>query len=213
MKRREYFIINKEVILPLFKLIGVVSTSIIAVLFILTSFHFKSLMDVLYLFLTCFILGNLIAFSLTLMYFSLNYVPYRDQMELFESLSDDLKDEFKIGLYYPPFKYKYDLTDVHILCIYEIYLFGIRYDKAEKTIGITVLNNLEGIDFANATDYADKKYKNDSICLSGCGLRKVIKYKDWKNSGSNELRKVFMELLKISDEESLEVVIPKSPEE
>jgi hypothetical protein len=213
MTKLEYFKTNKKILFSLFKLIGAIVTGVIALLFIVTSFHFKSLMDVFYLFLTCFILGNFIAFSLVLSYFSIDYSSVRDQFNFFNSLDDDTKKEFRFRLYFPPTQYKYSLPEAKILCNYESYLFEIRADRPEKKIMIYVFNDLEGIDLSRAMSYADKQYKNDSICLSELGLQKTIKYKDWKRPASVDFRSIFIELLKISGEESLLVMIENEPED
>ena len=213
MTMLEYFKINKKILFSLFKLIGAVVTGVIAFLFIVTSFHFKSLMDVFYLFLTCFILGNLIAFSLVLSYFSMDYSSVRDQFILFNSIDDDTKNEFRCRLYFPPTQHKYSLPEAKIWCNYESYLFEIRADRSEKKIRVYIFNDLEGIDISRAMTYADKQYKNDSICLSGSGLQKVIKYKDWKKTATINFKPIFLELLKVSGEESLSVLIENDKEE
>jgi hypothetical protein len=207
MTKREYFKANKEVIVSLFKLTGVIITSINALLFIVTSFHFRSIMDVFYLFLFCFLLGNWIAFSLVLAYFSLDYNSVRDQLNFFNCLDDNIRNEFRFRLFFPPPQHKFSLPEAKILCNYESYLFEIRTDRPEKKIRIYVFNNLEGIDFERASSYADKQYKKDSICLSGCGLQKVIKIKDWKKLSSIDFKSIFQELLKVSEEECLSVRI------
>ena len=209
----EYFKTNKKILFPLFKLIGAIVTGVIALLFILTSFHFKSLIDVFYLFLTCFILGNLIAFSLVLSYFSIEYNSVRDQFILFKSVDDDTKNEFRFRLYFPTTQHKYSLPEAKILCNYESYLFEIRADRSEKKIMIYIFNDLEGIDISRAMNYADKQYKSDSICLSGCGLQKVIKYKDWKKTATIDFKPIFSELLKISGEENLSVLVENHEDE
>lgn len=213
MTKLEYFKTNKKTLFSLFKLIGAIVTGIIAFLFIVTSFHFNSLMDVFFLFLTCFILGNFIAFSLVLSYFSLDYSSVRDQFIFFNSVDEDTKNEFQFRLYFPPTQHKYSLPEAKILCNFESYLFEIRADRPEKKIRIYIFNYLEGIDFSRAMSYADKQYKNDSICLSGCGLMKTIKYKDWKKPASVDFKPLFIELLKISGEESLLVMIENEPED
>jgi len=213
MTTLEYFKTNKKTLFSLFKLIGAIVTGVIAFLFIVTSFHFRTLIDVLYLFLTCFLLGNFIAFSLVLAYFSMDYSSVRDQLNFFNSLDDNTINEFRFRLYFPPTQYKYSLPEVKILCNYESYLFEIRADRSERKIRIYIFNDLEGIDLSRAMSYADKQYKNDSICLSGCGLQKVIKYKNWKKPASVDFKPIFVDLLKISGAESLSVMIENEQED
>lgn len=213
MTKREYFRQNQKVILLLFKLIGVVATSIIAILFILTSFHFKSLMDVLYLFLICFVLGNMIAFSLVLLYFSLNYNPFKDLTEFYRQLNEEFKIEYKVTLYKKPLVHKYSLTEIALYCIHDDYYFEIRSDRAEKKIRIILFYDLEKIDFTKAFKEINSNYAKDSISLTGTGLIKEIKLKQWKEINSMELKVNLLELEKVSEAESLEARMQKKTDD
>ena len=208
MSKREYFRENKKVLQLLFKLIGVVATSVFAFLFLVTAFRFSGVMDAFYLFLVCFVLGNLIAASFTYFYFSVQYQPYKDQLDVFSSLDEEVKSEFKIVLYANEPAHRFSLTKVTLYANYSDRFFEIRPDRSEKKIRVVLFENLEHIDFSQAYDFINQKYKADSINLIGSGLVKIIAVPDWKKMNSIEFKSVFQELYRISTEENLGETMP-----
>jgi hypothetical protein len=202
----KYFKANKQTILSLYKLIGAYATGAVALLFIVTRFEFTSVMDVFYLFLTCVIVGHLITFSLVLLYLSANYDLFRDQVKFFNKIKDELKEEFKIILSNPPVYEKYGLAEVRIYCLWEANLFNLMPNRTEKQVGISVINDLKEIDFYEITKYIDKQYKSNSICMTGFGIRKMVKFKDWELLGIDDLKQIFKELVNVSESEKLDVV-------
>lgn len=208
MTKGEYFKANREVLLALFKLIGIIATSIIAILFIVTGFHLKSLLDVFYLFLTCSILGNIIAFSITLMYFTLNYNPFKDQTLFFNTINNELKNKLNIKLYYQPIYHKYDLLEIKMFSDYEGYLFCIQCDRSEKLIKtIIVKQATDRNEYELSGKHIDQKYKNDFMGYTPLGLQKVIKYKKWSEIHFLDIELIFEELLKVCSKEGLKVII------
>ncbi len=202
----KYFKLNKRTILALYKLIGAYATGGVALLFIITRFEFTSIMDVFYLFLTCLIVGHLITFSLVLMYLSVNYDLFRDHIKFYNKLGTELKNEFKILLYEQPVYEKYGLLEVRIYCLWEDNLFNLMPNRAEKQVGISVINNLNELDFHAITRYIDKQYKAKAICMTGFGIRKMVKFKDWELLGIDDLKQIFEELVNVSESEKLDVV-------
>jgi hypothetical protein len=197
----------------LYKLIGAYATGGIALLFIVTRFEFTSIMDVFYLFITCVVLGHLITFSLVLLYLSANYDLFRDQVKFYNKLKEELINEFKIILYYRPLYERYGLLEVRIYCIWEGYLFNLMPNRSEKQIGISVINDLNEIDFQGITKYIDKQYKVDSICMTGFGIRKIVKDKEWDLLEIDDLKRIFKELVNVSEFEKLDVVKVEQSEE
>lgn len=209
----KYFKSNKQTILSLYKLIGAYATGAVALLFIVTRFEFTSIMGVFYLFLTCVVVGHLITFSLVLLYLSANYDLFRDQVRFFNKIKDELKTEFKIILYNPPVYEKYGLAEVRIYCLWEANLFNLMPNRTEKQVGISVINDLNEIDFYETTKYIDKQYKSNSICMTGFGIRKTVKFKEWDLLEIDDLKQIFNELVSIFELEELDVVKVDQPEE
>lgn len=209
----KYFKANKKTILSLYKLIGAYSTGGVALIFIVTRFGFTSIMDVFYLFITCVVLGHLITFSLVLLYLSVNYDLFRDQVKFYNKLKEELITEFKIILYNQPLHERYGLLEVRIYCLWESYLFNLMPNRSEKQIGISVINDLNGINFHEITKYIDKQYKVNSICMTGFGIRKIVEYKEWNLLEIDDLKRIFTELVNVSELERLDVVKVEQPEE
>jgi hypothetical protein len=55
-----------------------------------------------------------------------------------------------------------------------------------------------------------KKYKKERIELTGYGLRKNIKWKEWKGFTNEDVNLIFEKLRTISIEENLEVINRKT---
>lgn len=208
MTRREYFHANRKVILSLFKILGVAATSVFAILFLVTSFRFSAMTDAFYLFLVCFVLGNLIAFSFTYLSFSTQYSSYRDQLTIFNSLDPTTKDEFKIVLYTHEPKHKFGLAKVSVYGHVLESFFEIRSDRSEKKIRVILFEKLEEVDFEKAYRLINEKYSDDSISLTGSGLVKQIRLSQWKNINSIDFRAVFLELYRVLKEEKLQERMP-----
>jgi len=86
-------------------------------------------------------------------------------------------------------------------------------NRSEKQIGISIINDLSEIDFHEITKYIDKQYKLDSICMTGFGIRKIVKSKDWELLGIDDLNRIFAELVNVSELEKLDVVKVEQSEE
>lgn len=208
-----YFKANKNTILSLYKVMGAYSTGIIAILFLATGFEFTSTLDVWFLFLTCVIVGHLITFSLLLMYLSVNYNLFSDHIKFYNELRNELKTEFKILLYEKPLSEKYGLLEVRIYCIWKGYLFNLMPSRAEKQVGVSVINDLNDVDFHKITKYIDNQYKRDSICMTGFGVRKTIKIAEWNLLEVDDLKRILKELVNVSESEKLDVVKIEQSEE
>lgn len=213
MTRIEYFGANKKVILNLFKILGVAATSVFAILFLATSFRFNTMLDALYLFLVCFVLGNLIAFSFTYLSFSTQYNSYSEQLTVFNSLDEATKEEFKIVLYTHEPKQKFGHTKVSVYGHVMESFFEIRPDRSEKKIRVILFDKLEDVDFEKAYQLIKEKYSNDSISLTGAGLVKLIQADNWKNINSINFRTVFLELYQVMKEENLSERMLRQTEE
>lgn len=202
----KYFKVNRKTIISLYTLLGAYCTGAVGVLFIVTGFELTSVLDVVYLFLTCLIIGHLFAFSLVLMYLSVNYQIFRDRIKFFDKIGADLKEEFKIILYNEPIRQKYGLSEVRIYCLWQDYLFNLTPNSENKEVGISVINVLDDFDFIELTKYIDKQYRFDSICMTGFGIRKTIGLKEWNSFEIGDVACIFRELVALSAKEKIDVV-------
>lgn len=202
----KYFKINRPTILSLYKVLGAYCTGAAALLFIVTKFELTSVSDVFYLFLTCLIVGHIFAFSLVLMYLSVNYELFKEKIRFFEQIKAEIKEAFKIILYEVPIHEKYGLAELRIYCLWQNHLFVLMPSRENKEVGISVLNILDEADFERLTRYIEKQYKPEAICMSGFGIRKAIKLNDWNLFGIDDIAGIFKELVDLSATEKIEVV-------
>ena len=209
----KYFKLNRATILSLYKLLGAYCTGAVALLFIVTKFELTSVTDVFYLFLTCLIVGHIFAFSLVLMYLSVNYQLFKERIRFFEKIKAEIKEAFKIILYEVPIQEKYGLAELRIYCLWQNHLFILMPSRENKEVGISIMNMLEESDFERLTRYIDKQYKPESIFMSGFGISKTVKLNEWNGFGIDDIAGIFKELLDLSAAEKIKVVKYENLEE
>ena len=207
----EYFKLCRSTIYALYKIVAAITTSVFAVWIILTSFPQESFWGVAGLFLVSFIPGHVVAASLILMYFSLNYRPLKDLLDFHRKMTVDQIEEFKVMLKEVPIREKYGLPELKMYCTYEKHLFSVAVDRAEKKIMLYAFNDLEGISMGKATTFIDRKYRNELIQFGGNGLIKTVKVKNWKMVLSLDFRECFAELLDVSALEGIPVAMFEEP--
>ena len=202
----KYFKLNRATILSLYKLLGAYCTGAAALLFIVTKFELTSVSDVFYWFLTCLVVGHIFAFSLVLLYLTVNYQLFRDNIHFFGKINDEIRNEFKIILYEVPIREKYGLAELRIFCLWQNHLFVLMPNRDNKEVGIGINNVLDESNFERLNGYIDKQYKSESIFMSGFGISKTVKLKEWNGFGIDDIAGIFKELLDLSASEKIDVV-------
>ncbi|MFV0592510.1 MAG: hypothetical protein ACK5M7_14070 [Draconibacterium sp.] len=203
----EYFKLNKSVTKFTLKISGVLFSGILAILFLIFGLDNKrELMDGFYLFLVCFILGNLLGLSFFALAFSLGYSQVKSQIILFSKIPSDIKDLLGLKLFFRPPASKFSFTELDIIGFDNNSFVHFDYDRGEKLVWITIRNIMNDIDdFNSKKREIDSKYKRDSVFLSGLGLKKEIKWKQWKKFTDDDVKSQIIQLYTISEKENLRV--------
>ena len=207
MTRIEYFRLNKRASKLIFKNLGIIFTSSLAMAFLIFGMDNKrELIDGFYLFLLCFILGNLLGLSFFLVLFGTGYSQVRSQLDLYDKIPSDIKDSLGLELFYRPLISKFSFVELDIIGFDNNSFVHFDYDRSERLVWITIRNVMNDIDdFNSKKQQVDSTYKKDSIILSGYGLRKGIKWKQWKKFTDEDVKSQIINLYTISDKENLRV--------
>jgi hypothetical protein len=86
-------------------------------------------------------------------------------------------------------------------------LFSLVYEKSEKQVWIDVLNAMEDVDFDQICGRVDKVWSNQSIIMTGYGLRKKISLKEWNKMSRTEFCNILIKLIDVSKIEGLDVTL------
>ncbi len=203
----EYYKINRRVSKFTFKVLGVIFTSILAIFFLIFGLDNKrELIDGFYLFLLCFVLGNLLGLSIFSLAFSLGYSQVKSQIDLYSKIPEDIKDSLGLKLLYRPLISRFSFMELDIIGFDNNSFVHFDYDRSEKLVWITIKNIMNDIDdFNSKKREIDLRYKKDSIFLSGWGLKKEIKWKQWKKFTDDDVKSQIIQLYTISKKENLRV--------
>src|SRR5665648_1220316 len=175
----EYFRLNRNAFHSVFKLLGIIFTSLCALLMIIFAMDNKrEPIDAFYLFVLCFVLGNLLAFSFLLLAFSDGYNQVKSQIQLFSKIPSEIRDSLGLKLFNKPLLSKYSFVELNIIGYEDNSFIHFDYDRGQKLVWITIRNIMNDIeDFNYIKLEIDRKYQKDSVFLSGWGLKKKIKWK------------------------------------
>jgi len=204
----EYYKLNRKASKELFKMLGIVMTTVFSVIFMLTSMEDRhGWIDAVFALIFCAALGNLLAASFFSLRFSLGYHHANGQMILFAIIPNITKENYAIRMGFKALKTKYDFLEFIIVGFDKSALFNFEYDKSFNRVLITIRNEMDNIsDFNAKKNEIDRKYKEADVFLSGSGLRKTIKWKEWLQMSEADIQKIIDELNAISKKENIQVL-------
>ena len=195
MTLREYYRLTIETTKSCFKICGVIFTSIYALIAIVSGYKNESFSDTIEIFIICFLLGNGFGLFIWLFAFFSSFGQFKSMTRFYESIPNETKEEFGLILISKPQNPKYNFLQLEILDTKSEHPFLFKYDK--KFVWIVLINDLSVINnFQKRIFEIQKKYKMQQIVLTGWGLRKNIKWKDWKTITNEKVNLVLEELKK-----------------
>ena len=180
-------------------------TSICAVIAIITGNRNSSLSDSLEVFILCFLLGN--AFGMFIWFIAIRsaYEQVIAFTKFYDSIPKEIKDLSGLMLVVRPQNPKYHFLNLEILDTASKQPYLFNFDK--KYIWITIINDLSTVkNFQKRMIEIHKRYKNEQIVLTGWGLRKNIKKKEWNMITYEKVLEIFEKLKTISNNENLIVM-------
>jgi len=205
LNKREYYNLNKYTIGKLFKVVGIGATSVIALLTVIATYDTQSFGETIFLFLLILFIGNLISLTLSSSIFFAGYWEAKAQFKFFYRIPEELKTDIEFELYFKPLYSKYSLLEIHTLFTYENTTFSLVHMRGERQVWINMMNELSSVEnIMEEKRPFDKKYKTQNIELTGLGLRKVIKYKDWDLISKDKFINALEDLHKVSTQEGFD---------
>ncbi len=202
MTFREYFILTKETTNSCIKICGVIFTSIYALIAIITGYRNESFSDSIEIFFICFLLGNGCGLFIWFLAIISAYRQVKIIRKFYDSIPGEIKDRLGLSLVARPQNPKYNYLQLEILDTISKQPYIFYYDK--KYVWIAIINDLGDIEnFQKRMIEIQKKYKKEQIVLTGWGLRKNIKLKEWQMITYEKIDMILEELKTISNKENL----------
>jgi hypothetical protein len=183
----------------------VIFTSIYAVIAIITGYKNESFVDSIEIFALCFLLGNGFGLFIWVLAITSAYGQTKSMTKFFNSIPNEVKEKFGLSLIAKPQNRKYNYLQLEIVDTKSENPFIINFDK--EFVWIAIINDLRNVEnFQKRMIEIQRKFKKERIVLTGWGLQKNIKWKDWKGISSEEIIQIFEKLRTISLEENLEII-------
>ncbi len=205
MNFKEYYNLTKETTKSLLKIVGVIFTSIFAIIAIITGYENYSLVDLLEIFAISFILGNGFGIFIWLLAITSTYSQVKSLTKFYDSIPVGFREKFGLELIGIPHNPKYDFLQMRILDTKSDVPIFLSLDK--KSVLITIGNDLRYFkNFQKEVLEIKKKYKKEGVTLTGWGLRKIVKRNDWNIITQDKFEEILNELKLISFKENLEVI-------
>lgn len=205
MRFKDYFNLTKETTVNCLKICGVIFTSIYTVIAIITGFKNDSIVGAIEVFIICFLLGNGFGVFIWLLAISSAFSNYKNKTKFYNSIPENIRNEYGLTLVVKPQNPKFNFLELEILDTKSKHPFRFDYNKSE--IWITIYNDLYLIDnFQKKMIEINKKYRREKIVLTGWGLRKIIKKRDWQLINEKRINNIFQELIEISKTENFKIL-------
>lgn len=202
MRFRAYFKLTKETTNNCLIICGVIFTTIYAIIAITTGYINKSLTDAIEIFILSFLLGNGLGIFIFLLAITTSYKQVKSIQKFYHSIPDSIKEKFGLKLIAKLQNPKYNYLQLEILDTKSEQPFLFNYDK--KFVCITIMNDTSILsNFQKRTMEIHKKYKQEKIVLTGWGLKKNIKWKDWQSITDEKINGILEKLKEISNTEKL----------
>lgn len=209
MNFREYFKLTKETSKNCLKVCGVIFTSIYAIIALITGYKNESFADSIEIFVLCFLLGNGFGLFIWALAITSSYGQIKSMIKFFNSIPHEVKERLGLRLIAKPQNPKYHYLQLEIVDTISDNPFIFNFDK--ESVWMAIVNNLRMVDnFQKRMIEIRKKYKKERIELTGYGLRKNIKWKEWKGFTNEDVNLIFEKLRTISIEENLEIINRKT---
>jgi hypothetical protein len=193
---RDYFEMTRITTNCCIKISGIIFTSIFVIIFVLTEMRYatNSILEPVKWFIICVLLGN--GFGLFILFLAITsgYKQVKSTVRFYNSIPENIKIKYGIQLQ-PVFRdERYNYLNYQILN-------GIpnsplvRFAKSGNKVFIFLDSYFEEtVNFQAKILELNKKYKRKHISLTGYGLKKTIRKKDWNHindNTENHIRELF----------------------
>jgi len=202
MTIKEYFKLTKESSANLIKIIGVIYTTGFAVILIATNLN-KSLNDVFYNFGMIFLVANGFAIFIWSQSFYVSYFDIKRMIDFYKSFQSH-KANIILTLHEER-RRKSDFLKLFAIGIYSNHIYRFILDK--NYVSVTLYLNVNTIErFPKRATTIRRKYNELNIDLTGYGLMKQVKHKNWQSYTTDDIISLLEELESISNNENIPII-------
>lgn len=203
MTFKDYYKLTRETTKSCMTICGLVFTSIYALFAVIKGYRTNSVLDSIEIFVLFFILGNGLALFIWFLAIASAHGEYKSILRFYNSIPNGIKE--RLVLIVKPQNHKYNYLQLEILDTNSKHPYFFSYDK--KHVWIAIVNDLNTVEnFQKRMAEIQKRYKNEHIVLTGLGLRKNIKWRDWKMITTEKVTEILEELRAISVNEGLKTI-------
>ena len=193
MNFREYFKTDKRDFKELFEDLWSNIYFIYAIIALKQDIRMLSFADSIEIFVLCFLLGNGFGLLIWALAITSSYGQIKSMIKFFNSIPHEVKERLGLRLIAKPQNPKYHYLQLEIVDTISDNPFIFNFDK--KFVWIAIVNDLRMVDnFQKRMIEIRKKYKKERIELTGYGLRKNIKWKEWKGFTNEDVNLIFEKL-------------------
>jgi hypothetical protein len=204
MKIREYFEISKTPFYFCTKVCGILFSTIFGIIAIASALKNGQESNPFFNTIFCVILGYLFGLCIALTAFFSSYVNTKTSLKFFQTIPESIKKFFQLSILTLDLDEKWYFPGIKIISSNKNYPANFDYNRSTKEIWIELRISFRNIDELNSKlDVFNKKYSKERLELTGYGIRKILKIKEWKNMSDIETSKILQEMHNVAENESL----------
>ncbi len=207
MTFKQYIKYNKETTKSLFKISLGIFTLVFVIMAILISYKTQSFMESVDIFTASVLSGLLLTVFIFLLAIYTSYIEVKANIKFYNTIPTTIREKFEIILAEIRLNPKFYYLQLEVVSTNKQLPIYFQYNKGNKEVWITITNKLNPeINIQKQILKFNKKYKKKGVSLTGIGLRKTIKNREWLNITDKEIEIKINELIDISNWENMEIL-------
>lgn len=187
MTVKEYFNRTRPTILYCIKICGLIFTVIAVIISIAISFKSGETENPIFIFLTCFVFGNLLGIFIAGLAFYSGFLNAKKVFKIYNSIPSDLRSN--LGLYLRKIfeDNRYHFLEFEILGSKKNSPLRLSANIQQKEVWLTVPITVLNYDIDKQINIINKQYKKQKIFMTAFGLVKAYNFKKWASMDKNEI--------------------------
>jgi len=207
MTFKQYIKYNEETTKSLFKISLGIFTLIFVIMAILISYKTQSFMDSVDIFAASILSGLLLTVFIFLLAIYTSYIEVKANIKFYNTIPSTIREKFEIILTEIRLNPKFYYLQLEVVSTNKQLPIYFQYNKVKREIWITITNKLNPeVNIQKQILKFNKKYKKEGVSLTGIGLRKTIKNREWLHITDKEIEIKINELIDISNRENMEIL-------
>jgi len=200
----KYLKLNKDTIYFGLKITGLIF-SIFTLIILFLKEDLSNTFYAIKMMIVCIIIGNLFGVFIIFLAAVAGYTEAKPFLKFYNQTSDEFKNHFGIVLTTELYDKRLEFSRFVIEGTKNNTLLRFDFDHRQNSVLLTLR-----LDYSQASEEAFydaqkkiKKYKKQSVRLTGWGLQKAIKLKEWRKMNIDDIDEIFKELYDIAINEKI----------